>query len=374
MEMNMRKLFYLFISTLVLISCQKSTDYTIKGKIVNPDFEGSSVYLQEMTDEAMVTIDTAVVENGTFSFSGTADTVRLRFILLDESLAPRQENRIPLLLEPGRLEVTFDSLVSVKGTKVNEVYTDFRRKQRDLRMQIRAVVDRYNSAQAAGTLTEEMDAEVNSSYDSISNQINQLNFSFIKENIGNELGQYTFMTSSSMFEPEQQREILELADERFKSKENIQRVVKRLENLERVAIGQKFVDFTLQDVAGNKVSLSDFAGQGKYLLVDFWAAWCGPCRQEMPNVVAAYSKYKSKGFEVVGVSFDRNHDEWIEGISQMNMTWPQMSDLMYWDSPVVDLYAIQGIPHTVLLDKEGVIIEKNLRGQALDAKLAELMP
>lgn len=370
----MRKLFYLFISALILISCQNSNEYSIKGTVANPDFEGTNVYLQEMTDDAMVTTDTAVVENGQFSFKGAADAARLRFILLDESVSPRQETRIPVLLEPGKLKVSFDSVVTVSGSKVNEAYTDFRVQQRELGMQIREVVERYNSAQAAGTITGAMEAEINTSYDSISNKMTELNFNFIKENIDNDLGQYSFMASSSMFEPEQQREILELADESFKSKENIQRVIERLENLEKVAIGQQFVDFTLKDTEGNDLSLSHFAGQGKYVLVDFWAAWCGPCRQEMPNVVAAYDKYKSKGFEVVGVSFDQNREEWLEGISQMNMSWPQMSDLMYWDSPVVDLYAIQGIPHTILLDKEGVIIEKNLRGEALDAKLAELMP
>ena len=370
----MRKLFYLFISALILVSCQNANEYSIKGRVANPDFEGTNVYLQMITDDAMVTTDTALVENGAFTFSGAVDSVRLRFVLLDESIAPRQENRIPLLLEPGTLKVTFDSVVTVSGSKINQAYTDFRLKQRDLGMQIRGLVERYNSAQATGTLTEEMDAEINTRYDSISSQMTELSFNFIRENIQNDLGQYSFMASSSMFEPEQQREILESADETFKSKENIQRVIKRLENLERVAIGQKFVDFTLKNSEGEEVSLSEFAGIDKYVLVDFWAAGCGPCRQEMPHVAAAYDKYKSKGFEVVGVSFDRDRDEWLEGISQMKMIWPQMSDLMYWDSPVVDLYAIQGIPHTVLLDKEGIIIEKNLRGEALDAKLTELMP
>jgi len=370
----MRKLFYLFISALILISCQNANEYTIKGTVANPGFEGTNVYLQEMTDDAMVTTDTAVVENGRFSFTGASDATHLRFVLLDESVDPRQETRIPILLEPGKLKVAFDSVVTVSGSTINEAYTDFRSKQRELGMQIREVVERYNSAHANGTITGEMEAEINASYDSISNEMTDLNFNFIKENIGNDLGQYSFMASSSMFEPEQQREILDLADESFKSKENIQRVVKRLENLENVAVGKKFVDFTLTDPDGNEVSLSQYAGQGKYVFVDFWAAWCGPCRQEMPNVVAAYEKYKSKGFEVVGVSFDRNRDEWLEGINQMEMSWPQMSDLMYWDSPIVDLYAIQGIPHTILLDKDGIIIEKNLRGEALDAKLAELIP
>ena len=114
--------------------------------------------------------------------------------------------------------------------------------------------------------------------------------------------------------------------------------------------------------------------QGKYVLVDFGQHGVDHVEEEMPYVVSAYEKYKTKGFEVVGVSFDQDHETWTKGIKDLNMTWPQMSDLQYWSSPIVDLYAIVGIPHTILLDKEGVIIEKNLRGDALEAKLAELMP
>jgi peroxiredoxin len=279
-----------------------------------------------------------------------------------------------VLIEAGKLTVTFDSVITVKGSKVNESFTDFRMKQRELGQRIREVVERYNNAVASGTMNDSLDADINKAYESINNEMTDLNFNFIKDNIKNDLGKYSFMASSSMFEPEKQKEILSLADDDFRAKENIQRVVQRLENLEKVAVGKKFVDFTLKNREGEDVSLSDYAGKGKYVLVDFWAAWCGPCRQEMPNVVAAYEKYRSKGFEVVGVSFDQEKEKWIQGIADLNMTWPQMSDLMYWDSPVVDMYAINGIPHTLLLDKEGIIIGKDLRGAALDAKLAELMP
>jgi len=176
-----------------------------------------------------------------------------------------------------------------------------------------------------------------------------------------------------MFDVDQQKEILAMTNDEYKARKNIKRIADRIEASENVAIGKEFVDFSMRNPEGEYISLSDFAGKGKYVFVDFWASWCGPCIDEMPNVVNAYNKYKNKGFEIVGVSLDKDEDKWIQGIKDLNMTWPQMSDLKLWESAVVQLYAIQSIPHTVLLDKEGKIIAKNLRGDMLDAKLSELM-
>ncbi|HMP91660.1 MAG TPA: TlpA disulfide reductase family protein, partial [Phnomibacter sp.] len=136
-------------------------------------------------------------------------------------------------------------------------------------------------------------------------------------------------------------------------------------------IGNMAPDFTLNNPDGKPVSLSSLRGQ--YVLVDFWASWCGPCRQENPNVVKAYQAYKSKGFTILGVSLDKDRDPWLEAIKKDKLTWEQVSDLKFWQSPVVELYGIRGIPANVLLDKEGKIIAKNLRGADLEAKLAEVL-
>ncbi|MGD1841466.1 MAG: peroxiredoxin family protein [Thermonemataceae bacterium] len=136
-------------------------------------------------------------------------------------------------------------------------------------------------------------------------------------------------------------------------------------------VGVQAPDFSLPTPAGKQVSLSSLKGQ--YVLLDFWAAWCGPCRQENPNVVAAYERFKEQNFTVLGVSLDKNREKWLKAIEKDNLQWTQVSDLQYWESSVVPLYKIEGIPMNYLIDPEGKIIAKNLRGEALQEKLAEVL-
>lgn len=146
--------------------------------------------------------------------------------------------------------------------------------------------------------------------------------------------------------------------------------VRYVESMKLTAIGQPAPEIALPNPEGNVVALSSM--KGKYVLVDFWAKWCGPCRQENPNVVRAYQKYKDKGFTVFGVSLDRNKADWLQAIKDDNLTWTHVSDLKYWQSEAAKTYNITGIPFSLLLDPNGVIIAKNLRGAALDRKLAEI--
>lgn len=136
-------------------------------------------------------------------------------------------------------------------------------------------------------------------------------------------------------------------------------------------IGKPAPDITMPDVNGNNFSLSSL--KGKYVLVDFWASWCGPCRKENPNLVAAYNKYKDKNFTVLGVSLDKTKDAWLKAIKEDNLSWPQISDLQFWSSAAVPLYGFEVIPYNVLIDPNGVIIGKELRGAELEAKLEEVL-
>jgi peroxiredoxin len=136
------------------------------------------------------------------------------------------------------------------------------------------------------------------------------------------------------------------------------------------AVGTMAIDFTQKDVNGKPVSLSSF--KGKYVLLDFWASWCGPCRQENPNVVRVYNRYKAKNFTVVGISLDQEKSRWIDAIKADGLTWTQLSDLKYWNNSVAQIYKIQSIPANMLIDPSGRIVGKNLRGAELDEMLKSI--
>lgn len=137
-------------------------------------------------------------------------------------------------------------------------------------------------------------------------------------------------------------------------------------------VGQKFLDLEEADPDGKMHKLSEFVGQGQWVLVDFWASWCGPCKAEMPNVVAAYKQYHGKGFEIVGVSFDQEKEPWVKAITDWEMPWIHISDLKYWNNAAHEVYSVNSIPDNLLIDPDGIVVARGLRGDGLAAKLAEI--
>ena len=157
-----------------------------------------------------------------------------------------------------------------------------------------------------------------------------------------------------------------------KTRDETEKLMKPKDDPKTAFIGQQFTDLEMADPDGKLHKISELVGEGHWVLVDFWASWCGPCRAEMPNVVEAYNKYHDKGFEVVGVSFDNKKEAWVKAIGQLKMPWLQISDLKGWECAAAPIYKVDGIPDNILIDPQGKIVDRALRGKALQTRLQKI--
>ncbi|MDR0412284.1 MAG: TlpA family protein disulfide reductase [Dysgonamonadaceae bacterium] len=198
---------------------------------------------------------------------------------------------------------------------------------------------------------------------------------FFEKNINDSTAQRIFSTSkwARRLSQEQMEGILAAAGNAFRETELYKMHSERLYNMKTSTPGNPFKDIVSKNPQGNGIKLSDYAGKGKYVLLDFWASWCPPCRAEMPRLVELYNRYKGADFEIVGYSLDKDNEAWKKGIEQLNMTWPQLSDCAFWDSPAVKSYAVQSIPCILLIGPDGKIIERGLTGEDLSGKLKALL-
>lgn len=348
----MKKLTYLVVATaaLSMIACTgNKTGYMITGTVEGAA-DGDTVFIQEASGRNLIKLDTAIITKGEFVFEGTQDSAINRYVTC-------QVNGEPLImdffLENGNINIALTKENdSATGTKNNDAYQKFRSQMNDL-----------NKKMSAATDPQEM-AKLEEQYMAVLKEA-------VKENITNPVGVHLFKQTFYNNSTEENDALLVQVPANYQNDEAIVSIKEVTEKQKKTAVGTKFIDFEMQTPEGKAVKLSDYVGKGKVVLVDFWASWCGPCRREMPNLVETYAEYKGKNFEIVGVSLDQDDAAWKESINKMNMTWPQMSDLKFWQSEGAQLYAVSSIPHTVLIDGEGTIIARGLHGAELKAKIAE---
>ena len=251
----------------------------------------------------------------------------------------------------------------------SDIYQTYKNESLALNKEIKAL---WEKTRIEG-VTEEQKAEIEKQYEELSNKLDVLTFNTIDANITNAVGIHLWPSNSYSMELSQLQALAAKVPAEFKTVPSIEKLLKRIEVLEKTAVGQKFTDFTLPAPDGTPVKLGDIIAKNKYTLVDFWASWCGPCRAEMPNVIAAYKEYNKKGFGIVGVSLDSDAEAWKKAIKDMGMTWDHMSDVKGWNCEGAALYGVNSIPATVLVAQDGTIIARNLRGEAIKTKLAELL-
>lgn len=352
----MKKIFAIMLAAAAMVACN-STKYTIKA--TDPSFaDGSMALLQTNNDGRLEVIDSVKIENNSFVFSGEVTEVGIdrKFI----HIAP--STYISLYLEPGNITIAKqnpeEQTFRVSGTPLNDLSNSFTDKYNEFG-------ERYKAA---------AEAEDKAATDAIEEEMIQYTKEFALTNIDNIIGQNLLRQRYYMFEPQ---ELLDLiAKIPAEQAESFAKMKQMAEEALKVQPGNPYIDVEEKTPAGETLSLKSVIenGKNKYVLLDFWASWCNPCMQEVPYLIETYKAYHDKGFEIYGVSFDRDEAAWLKAIEEKGLAWLHVSALKAWDNQARADYAVNSIPANFLIDcSTGKIIATGLRGEEVKAKIAELL-
>jgi peroxiredoxin len=319
--------------------------------------------------------DSALVNKGSFAFESTIE-IPSKAILYSSP----DYNRVDLYLEPGTIEVKSQDSLShaiVSGSVVNRDFNVLRKRIATVEAKGKKI---NNEARARMTASPELkeDQEFRKEWDNkiseVGAELKLVYKSFIEEMPGNMV---TIEAIEFIVGPNPDittvKKLFSSINENVRNSSMGKQYAKKIDDLEKVNVGSVAPEFTQADTSGNLVSLKDF--KGKYLLIDFWASWCGPCREESPNLVKAFHTYKNSNFSIVSISLDKAsaRKAWLKAIIKDGLLWTQLSDLKGWDNEAAKLYSVSSVPKSFLISPEGKIVAKDLRGEALNKKLEELL-
>ncbi len=357
--------FLLLAATVCLLAACQSNAYHVKGTVEGME-DGDTLYLTcDLTDG--IPCDTVVIKDGKFSLDGEADSVQMAMIYS----ATHYEINANFFIEPGDITVTLISqpgMSRVGGTNCNDQWQE----TVDTVLVIGKEINRITEQIYSDTISEE--EEEKGSAELV--RLNQRYADFIvkkaEENIKNEYGFFllTYFPVELISNADRERLISMLPDN-MRHRPAVKAIEKEIEIAAKTAVGQQLPDFSQAAPDGTMVNIKDQYSQHKITIIDFWASWCGPCRADMPELVALYNDCKDKGLGVVGVSLDKDATAWQTAISKLNMTWPQMSDLKGWENAAAKQLNITSIPHTIIVDQKGKILQHKLRGAELRSFVEE---
>ncbi len=367
----MKKLVVPFLLMLMLAACETNDGYVIEGVMEGENIEGTELTLRKYAEgNQLITVDSAMITNGSFRFKGgPSKSPELHYIFFGNG----QEN-IPIIIENGTIDISAQrdslSFARIGGTLQNDLFSDFLKGSRVLSRKASSMNQDMRTAQAKRD-TVTMNA-LREEYFELMEEAKDYELDYVKENpnaIVSALVIYRILTTKAK-ETSEVKELYEALTPEIKESNTGIKIREALEKDANTSIGSRAPNFSAPNPNGEQLALNDVLG--KVTIVDFWAAWCKPCRAENPNVVRVYNKYKDRGLSILGVSLDRNANDWKNAIEKDGLTWHHVSNVKYFDE-IAQLYNVDAIPATFILDENGIIVAKDLRGASLDAKIGELL-
>lgn len=363
----MKKLMVFILGVLLFACTQKQNGFKINVSLEGAEGE---ILLEQRGPGAWIPVDTAEIVDGVAVLEGEVEMPGDYYLSV-----LGQRNKTIVFVENSEISVVgkADSLyfAKVSGSATHDEYESINSQLKKISDEYMALYQESREASQAGDTAKanEMMEKVNEMYESTQT----LQEDFVKNNPASYVTPYFLSRIQHSKDVDELDAMVSALDPKLDSVQVVVNLRERIVKLKKVAIGQIAPDFTQNDVNGNPVKFSDIYSQNELTLLDFWAAWCGPCRRENPNVVAVFNDYKDKGFTVFGVSLDREKEAWLKAIEDDNLTWTHVSDLAYWQNAAAQQYAVNSIPASLLVDKTGKIIAKNKRENELRETVAEFL-